>query len=333
MQDFDLLDVMDTASSRIQILMAEDGLNQVELAEKVKKSKGLISSYLKPETKPSDIFLRQLEDNLGWSARWIRTGQGPSRVSRKQPYISAENSNNTPLATEGAQSYIPSDKLLRLLELRQAMGFDDKQMAERLDMDEFEYVSIETGKIPIGRRLSRIIIDAFDLFDVWWETGQGNMYRPTGDIELEMVDEEEYEGVWLPFFPIPIEGGFNEMSDPEANYGSAEKIKVLIRRGENVDRNVVFTVRGQSMYPKYSEGTKIRCKKINESDWEYITSGVYAFSYNESFVVKRIKNNDLLEKGYLVLHSDNPDFGSTPVPIDQIHHIWKILRIIDSPAD
>jgi phage repressor protein C with HTH and peptisase S24 domain len=61
---------------------------------------------------------------------------------------------------------------------------------------------------------------------------------------------------------------------------------------------------------------------------------VYAISYGDSFVVKRIKDNDLSTKGVLVLHSDNPLVGgSNPVPADLIRHIWKVLRIIDSPAD
>ncbi|WP_155297286.1 S24 family peptidase [Spirosoma aerolatum] len=226
-----------------------------------------------------------------------------------------------------------SEKSLRLIELRQSLDLEVPQMAARLEMNDSNYRKLENGKRPIGKHLSKLIVESFDLSKIWFETGQGEMFAPKGEVELEFIDDDEYESAILPYYPIPLEGNFNEMSDPESNYGKAEKIKVIIRRGENVERNVVFQVRGQSMYPKYSEGTKVRCKLVNPADWEYLSSGVYAISYNDSFVVKRVKDNDLLTRGLLVLHSDNSDYGSTPVPIDQIHHIWRVIRIVDSPAD
>ncbi|GAB3881472.1 LexA family transcriptional regulator [Spirosoma agri] len=226
-----------------------------------------------------------------------------------------------------------SDKAQRLIQVRETLGLNPKQFADKLEENPSNYYQMEAGKRPIGKHKSNELVRLLHLNPIWWETGQGEMFAPKGTVELKMVDDEEYESAWLPYYSIPLQGSFNEMSDPESNYGQAEKIKVIIKRGENVERNVVFEVRGQSMYPKYSEGTKIRCKIVNPADWEYISSGVYAISYNDSFVVKRIKDNELYTKGFLTLHSDNPDYGSTTVPTDQIHHIWKILRIIDSPAD
>lgn len=227
-----------------------------------------------------------------------------------------------------------SEKSLRLVELRQSLDLEISQMATKLGMDDANYRKLENGKRPIGKNVSLQIIESFDLSRTWWESGEGNMLAPKGTVELVDVNEEDYESAWLPYFPIPLQGGLTEMSDPEPNYGSADKIKVIIRRGENVERHVVFEVAGDSMYPKYSRGTKVRCKKVKRGDWDYLSSGVYAISYNDSFVVKRVKDNELLTKGLLTLHSDNPLVGgSTPVPVDQIHHIWKVLRIIDSPAD
>lgn len=228
---------------------------------------------------------------------------------------------------------VVNDKALRLIEVREHFKLNPKQFAEKIGESPSNYYQIESGKRPIGKHKSNELIKVLHLNPVWFETGQGTMFAPTGEVELELVNDDLSESAILPYYPIPLEGNFNEMSDPESNYGQAEKIKVIIRRGENVERNVVFQVRGQSMYPKYSEGTKVRCKLVNPADWEYMSSGVYAISYSDSFVVKRVKDNELLTKGVLVLHSDNSDYGSTPIPIDQIHHIWKVLRIVDSPAD
>lgn len=229
---------------------------------------------------------------------------------------------------------IVNEKVLRLIQVRELMGMNPKQFADYLKINPSNYYQMESGNRPIGKHKSKELISLLNLNPIWWETGQGTMFAPTDQVDLKMIDEDDYEPVILPYYPVRVQGGIGEMSDPESNYGEAEKIKVFVRRGENYERNVVFEVDGDSMYPKYSRGTKIRCRIVNPADWEYMSSGVYAISYASSFVVKRIKDNELLSEGRLTLHSDNPHVGgTTPVPADQIHHIWRVLRIIDSPAD
>jgi phage repressor protein C with HTH and peptisase S24 domain len=230
--------------------------------------------------------------------------------------------------------YQVSTKLDRLRELRNVLGGTQRDFAQKWGIDQPSLSKIEKGERNIGRNLSKSIINAFNLNPIWWEMGQGDMFLDPEKIELKFIDEDDYEPIILPYYPVRVQGGLIEMTDPESNYGEAEKIRVFVRKGESIEGNVVFEIDGDSMYPKYSRGTKIRCKRVKKGDWEYISSGVYAISYGDSFVVKRIKDNELSSKGILTLHSDNPSVGgSTPIPVDQLRHIWKVLRIIDSPAD
>lgn len=138
----------------------------------------------------------------------------------------------------------------------------------------------------------------------------------------------------LPYAPVPARASFVEMSDPEANYGQFETYPAYVEEGEDIRGQVIFEVNGDSMDPRYPSGTKVRSKLVDPAQWPYLKSGVYAVSYADSFVIKRIKDNDILQRGYLMLHSDNTETGgSTPVPIDQLRHIWRIIRIVDAPAD
>lgn len=145
----------------------------------------------------------------------------------------------------------------------------------------------------------------------------------------------EYEQVVnLPYAPVPVRGSFIEMSDPEANYGQFDTYPARVSPGENVKGQIIFEVNGDSMEPRYPSGTKVRSKLVDPAQWPYLASGVYAFSYANTFVIKRLKDNDLLQRGYLILHSDNTDTGGiTPVPVEQLRHIWKVIRIVDAPAD
>ncbi len=69
-----------TPATRIKVLMSQDELTQRELSAKLKVDESLISKYLSPKGNPSDKFVVKLETVLRWSARWIRTGEGPQRL-------------------------------------------------------------------------------------------------------------------------------------------------------------------------------------------------------------------------------------------------------------
>lgn len=70
-----------TPPDRIKLLMNQDNLTQRELGVKLDVDESLISKYLSPKGAPSAKFLTRLEDKLRWSARWIRTGEGPPRLA------------------------------------------------------------------------------------------------------------------------------------------------------------------------------------------------------------------------------------------------------------
>ncbi|WP_234734543.1 helix-turn-helix domain-containing protein [Tellurirhabdus bombi] len=246
------------------------------------------------------------------------------------------------------QTVVKSD---RLKELREYLGVNQEEMSKRIETTQSNYSGMETGRRPIGKRISKEIISAFELNPDWFETGEGEMFLKGKQAvkyqneELEkhfkvtephipfIDDESSYEMVTLPYVSVPLRASFAEMSDPEANYGRLSRIQVRVYPGEDTKGQIVFAVNGDSMEPRLPSGTKVRCKKVLPEDWPYISSGVYAVSYANSFVIKRVKNNELLAKGYLTLHSDNTETGgSSDVPANQIQNIWKVLRVVDAPV-
>ncbi|WP_460670440.1 S24 family peptidase [Larkinella ripae] len=207
-----------------------------------------------------------------------------------------------------------------------------RRMSLELGFSESYIPAIAGGNKPISKKIAEAIHKKYGYSIEWLLFGIGSK-KPIPANNLSMVVEDDYEYVILPYAPVPLRAGIIEMSDPEANYGNLSRIKVRIKKGEEVKDNVVFEVNGDSMEPQLASGSQVRCKWIDPGNWEYLSSGVYAVSYAHSFVIKRVKNNDLISKGYLTLHSDNVlTGGSINVPVDQIRHIWKVIRIIDSPV-
>lgn len=88
---------MNSPSERLQELMRLENISQQDLADKLGNHNSLISKYLNPNHKPSDAFLRKVEDIMGWKANYIRTGSGPKRRAR---FIAPPDTEETIAAIE-----------------------------------------------------------------------------------------------------------------------------------------------------------------------------------------------------------------------------------------
>lgn len=138
----------------------------------------------------------------------------------------------------------------------------------------------------------------------------------------------------LRFVPIPARATFAEMGDaPDPEL--FDTIAVPIQPHEDpsrLEKCWVFEVNGDSMEPTLNHGQRIVAEPINEGDWEYQSDRVYVISYAGYLVVKRIKTNDLRQRHYLELWSDNEKKGGMKVAQrGEIKGIWKVLRLDRAP--
>jgi len=163
---------------------------------------------------------------------------------------------------------------------------------------------------------------------------------PLKDIINENIDgsyphkikyPEDIEFIDLPFVSVPARASFIDM--PDGVKGTThETYTVIKKKNTNYEGQILIEVNGDSMEPNYPSGTIVRCKQVDPSDWAYIQSGVYAIVFANSFVIKRIKDNNYHE-GYLTLHSDNTETGGKlNIKAEDLRQIWKVLRIVDAPA-
>jgi DNA-binding XRE family transcriptional regulator len=148
---------------------------------------------------------------------------------------------------------------------------------------------------------------------------------------LRISYPEDLEFIELPFVSVPARASFVEM--PDGLKGNTHETYTVIKKGNSsFERQICIEVNGDSMEPNYPSGTIVRCKQVDPNDWLYLTSGVYVVVFANSFVIKRIRDNNYHE-GFLTLHSDNTDTGGKiNVKTQDLSQIWKVLRIVDAPA-
>lgn len=67
---------MQTLQDRLAVIIAEQGINQSELAKALTISPASVSSWFSGKTKPSSQSIDQICSKFGYNPDWLRTGEG-----------------------------------------------------------------------------------------------------------------------------------------------------------------------------------------------------------------------------------------------------------------
>lgn len=218
----------------------------------------------------------------------------------------------------------------RLRELLDNLAIKQKDFANRINTDAGTIAKILSGKRQVGPNLEYKIFNEFNVNANWWNTGEGEMFnQPKTAVAGKVVDNDTLNYEELTYISTKARASFMELMDVSVEHETYWVLKS--QPEESYKDQVVIEIGGDSMEPNYWDGCKVRCKVVPDGDWIYLNSGVYAVSYGNFFVVKRVKNSPV--DGKIVLHSDNVDTGgSTEVPLSAIKRMWRVLRIVDAPA-
>ncbi len=161
--------------------------------------------------------------------------------------------------------------------------------------------------------------------------------RPVLDTEADrssrLVPEDELVYAEVPFVPIRFYASFIETYTDGIGMESLERFAVhksLVRGHKNA---VVIEISGNSMSPQLLNGARVLAVPVEPGNWEYQSGGVFAVVYRDYFVVKRIKDNELMTKQYLTLYSDHPNGGTVSVAASDLRGLWRVTSIVESPVE
>ncbi|MVM32369.1 LexA family transcriptional regulator [Spirosoma sp. HMF4905] len=153
---------------------------------------------------------------------------------------------------------------------------------------------------------------------------------PEGNAQLTITSDDTLE---VPFVPVKFYATFVESYSDTISTTDTESFRVRKPLLKGYKNPVVLEISGSSMSPQLTHGAKVLAVPVSENNWEYQSGGVYAVMYRDYFVVKRIRDNELLTRRYLTLHSDNPNGGNVTVPLSDIRGLWKIVAIVEAPVE
>lgn len=205
---------------------------------------------------------------------------------------------------------------------RKTLGLTQENLAERMGVTVRTIKNYEKGElIPESK-----VILLKNIFEA--ETKKKNI--SSGKILEAPIFKD------LPFVSVKARAGFIEAltySQTEY-YPTEETYPVLMEPGENYVGNIIFEIDGDSMEPLFISKTKVRAKPVVFNDWNFIPSGIYIVNYANTYItIKRVKTNDLQEKGYLELHPENMETaGSQKIRREDINNIWKVVSVVYAPV-
>ena len=153
----------------------------------------------------------------------------------------------------------------------------------------------------------------------WLLTGHGPMLKTQNEIPLATPAENTADGI--PLIPFDAMAGIasGEISVLELE---CERYVVPIFRGADF----LMPVKGSSMYPKYSSGDIVACKKIPLTDLFFQWNKVYVLDTVQGPLIKRIAKGS--DADHITAVSENPKYEPFELHINQLRTVAIVMGVI-----
>lgn len=219
----------------------------------------------------------------------------------------------------------------RLKVVRQARSLTQQQMADLLEISRPSVAQLEGGRHQPSNEVLETIVRELNVSRnwLWFSSGPMEDDGAAGGNVILLGRFTAAEYIDCPFITVPARAGFVELIATEGDYGQYDTMRIYKPSAElRRAGTLVFEIDGDSMEPQLRSGMLVAVTPVPLEDIKYTVSGVYVATFGNQLTIKRIKDNDLLTKRQLVLHSDNPRAGMLTVAGEDIRGLWKVVDII-----
>ena len=217
--------------------------------------------------------------------------------------------------------------------LRKNRGLTQDELAKNIGVNRAMIGSYEESravpKLSVLKDLAyffNVSIDSLAKLKLWEESSIATDSATGSNLRVvsTLVDKDDKELITT--VPIQASAGYtNGYADPEFIEELPHFSLPLIELSKERTYRV-FQIKGDSMLPIKS-GSYIICEYL--VNWEDIIDNKphIVISKDDGIVYKRLFNK-IAESEEIILKSDNPEYESYSLKIEEIHEIWKALGFI-----
>lgn len=164
-----------------------------------------------------------------------------------------------------------------------------------------------------------------DVSPEWLLTGKGSMLKEDNSLAPEVWEGREgynSEKKGLPLIPIEAMAGFGSGETQVMDY---EAGNYVVPEFEELNADFLIHVKGSSMYPKYSSGDIVACKKLS-LDIFFQWNKVYVLDTSQGAVIKRIHPSE--KENHLLCVSENEKYPPFDIPLSEVYAIALVVGVI-----
>ena len=179
------------------------------------------------------------------------------------------------------------------------------------------------NEASIGSDLLEKIISTYsDLNLNWLITGEGLMLKGPEQKEEPVANFASTHGEGIPLVSMEVAAGFGNWDFAITDQNIEARYVVPDFNGIDF----MIRVKGSSMYPKYSSGDIIACRKLNDSKFIQWNKCHVIATREQGLLVKRLKKGSV-EKNILAI-SDNKEYDPFEIPMDEVTGIALVIGVI-----
>jgi phage repressor protein C with HTH and peptisase S24 domain len=182
--------------------------------------------------------------------------------------------------------------------------------------------------------IEKILYTYSDLDPEWLLTGKGEMLKENPELhkdhqnrsvkgKLQYASEENPRPRGIPLIPIEAMAGFGSGEIKVMDYELGEYV---VPEFDELKVDFMITVRGSSMYPKYSSGDLVACKKMAMNDIFFQWNKVYVLDTEQGALIKRIKKGS--DKEHILIVSENKDYDSFELHLSKVNAVAIVCGVI-----
>lgn len=166
----------------------------------------------------------------------------------------------------------------------------------------------------------------------WLLTGEGEMLLSSSDkhegttkeLRRNLEETTDLSNAGIPLIPVDAVAGFNGIDSPSIHIDDCQRY--LVPEFKQLNAEFMIRVSGSSMYPKYSSGDILACRKL--TSYNFIQWGkIYVIDSEQGAMVKRLFPCDE-QTDCVTCKSDNPNYPPFKLPTTEIRSLSIVLGAI-----
>ena len=213
-----------------------------------------------------------------------------------------------------------SNIVSRIKEFVDYKGLSVRKFEEKVGFSNGAFASQYKNNGSIGSDKIENILQSYPEINViWLLTGEGEMLKEEEILPVAIHTNNPKKGI--PLIPVEAMAG---IANGEVSVLEMDCERYIIPMFKDAD--YLIMVKGDSMYPRYSSGDVVACKKLPLSDLFFQWNKPYVIDTEQGGLIKKVCKST--KKNCIKLVSENPEYEPFDLHKSQIYAIALVIGTV-----